>query len=136
MDDSPADIALTREVFRQVVPDLVLDTASDGVEALEHLRGLGEEPSAMPDLILLDLNMPRMGGLEVLEHLKDHDVWRRIPVIVLTTSRAEPDIVGTYDRHANSFITKPVGLDEFIDVVTKINGYWLDTVQLPSRHTR
>lgn len=130
VEDSPSDVALTREVFRQVMPSVGLEVCNDGVEALEHLRGLGDGPA--PDLILLDLNMPRMGGLEVLDNLKAHPVWRRIPVVVLTTSKAETDILGTYERYANSFITKPVDLNEFIEVVTQINGYWMKVVQLPT----
>lgn len=133
VEDSPSDVALTQVVFGQAETDIDLDVANDGVEALEYLERCGDSVASMPDLILLDLNMPRMGGHEVLDRLKAHELWRRIPVIVLTTSRAEADILGVYDRHANSYIAKPVDLPEFIDVVSRIESYWLSVVQLPTR---
>ncbi|WP_341251362.1 response regulator [Euzebya pacifica] len=133
VEDSPSDVALTEVVFGQAKTDIQLDVANDGIEALEYLEARDCDMAAMPDLILLDLNMPRMGGHEVLERLKAHEHWRRIPVIVLTTSKAEADILGVYDRHANSYIAKPVDLPEFIDVVSRIEDYWLSVVQLPTR---
>lgn len=130
VEDSPADVVLTKEVFARTGADVAIDVARDGVEALELLEALG---TRLPDLILLDLNMPRMGGLELLERLKQTAGWRRIPVIVLSTSAAVADVEAAYDRHGNSFITKPVDLAEFLDVVHRIEAYWLSVVQLPSR---
>lgn len=133
VDDSPSDVALTQEVVAHTEHEIIMDTASDGVEAIAYLQQRSDSGERLPDIILLDLNMPRMGGHEVLDTLKDHKDWRRIPVIVLTTSQASADIIGTYDRHANSYITKPVDLADFIEVVKRIEGYWLSVVQLPSQ---
>lgn len=133
VDDSPSDVALTQEVVAHAEHDIQMEVARDGIEAIAYLEARTEADEAPPDLILLDLNMPRMGGHEVLDALNAHPTWRRIPVIVLTTSQASSDILGTYDRHANSYITKPVDLAEFIDVVSRIQAYWLSVVQLPTQ---
>jgi CheY-like chemotaxis protein len=106
----------------------------DGVEALAFLRREGAHSDApRPDLILLDLNMPRMNGREVLAEIKSDPKLRRIPVVILTTSQAETDILQTYDLHANCYVTKPVELEQFVEVARSIEGFWLSLVQLPPR---
>jgi CheY-like chemotaxis protein len=105
----------------------------DGEEALAVLRKEGAHADApRPDLILLDLEMPRMGGMEVLGEIKRHPDWKRIPVIIMTTSSAEKDVVAAYDRHANCFITKPVTMKQFLDAVRSIEEFWLTIVHLPA----
>ena len=111
-----------------------LHVVSDGVEAIDYLHGVGSYAGAKrPDLILLDLNLPRMNGREVLEEIKRNVGLRRIPVIVLTTSRAEEDILQSYDLHANSYITKPVDLDDFHRIVESISHFWFSIVSLPPK---
>jgi CheY-like chemotaxis protein len=106
----------------------------DGVEALAFLRREGNfAGAARPDLILLDLNLPKKDGREVLAEIKEDGVLRRIPVVVLTTSKAEEDILRTYDLHANCYITKPVDLEQFISVVRSIDDFWLSVVRLPPK---
>ncbi len=134
VDDSAADVDLTREALRDARMLNRMFVAKDGVEALAFLRRQGDHTEApRPDLILLDLNMPRMNGREVLAAIKSDPELRRIPVVILTTSQAEADIVATYDDHANCFITKPVELDQFVEVARSIEGFWLSLVQLPPR---
>ena len=132
IEDNPADARLTAEAFKEGRLRHRLTVARDGVEALEMLRGGVPQPWATrPDLILLDLNLPRMDGREVLAAIKSDDQLRRIPVIILTTSAAEEDIQRCYDLHSNCFITKPVDIDDFIDVVKIIEAFWFRVVQLP-----
>lgn len=132
VEDNEADVRLTVEAFKEGRVRNRLHVAHDGVEALEFLRKQGKHADApRPDLILLDLNLPRKDGREVLAEIKTDPLLRRIPVVVLTTSQAEEDIVRTYDLHANCFITKPVGLDNFLAVIRAIDGFWLDVVRLP-----
>ena len=134
VDDNPADVDLTREALRDARMLNRMYVASDGVEALAFLRREGQHAGApRPDLILLDLNMPRMDGRELLGHIKADPELKRIPVVVLTTSEAETDILKTYDLHANCFVTKPVELDQFVEVAKSIEGFWLTLVKLPSR---
>jgi two-component system, chemotaxis family, response regulator Rcp1 len=134
VDDSPADVDLTREALRDARTLNRMFVARDGIEALAFLRHQGEHAeSPRPDLILLDLNMPRMNGHEVLAQLKSDPELRRIPVVILTTSQAETDILGTYDKYANCYITKPVELDQFVEVARSIESFWLSLVQLPPR---
>ena len=110
-----------------------LHVVPDGVEALAFLRNEGEYADApRPDLIFLDLNMPRKDGREVLAEIKSDEDLARIPVVILTTSKAEEDIIRSYDLHANCYITKPVDLEQFIKVVTMIEGFWLSMVKLPA----
>jgi CheY-like chemotaxis protein len=132
VEDNPADVRLTREAFTEgkVLNRMVV--AKDGVEALDILRRRGAHANAIrPDLILLDLNLPRKDGREVLAEIKEDADLRRIPVVVLTTSKAETDIVKSYNLHANSYIVKPVDLDQFIHVVQAIDRFWLTAVVLP-----
>lgn len=130
VDDNPADLDLTRETFRDTEIPYQLYAARDGVEALDYLRQCGTREKPRPDLILLDLNMPRMDGRELLATIKQDPALRRIPVVVLTTSRAEPDIVNSYDLHANCYVTKPVDFDQFAQVVRSIQSFWLRNVEL------
>jgi two-component system, chemotaxis family, response regulator Rcp1 len=133
VEDNPGDIRLTQEALREGCVESELQVARDGVEALDLLRRRGRyADAARPDLILLDLNLPRKDGREVLAALKADDSLRRIPVVVLSTSRADEDIRASYDLHANCYITKPVDLDRFIAVVRSIDQFWLSLVELPS----
>ena len=132
VEDSPGDIRLTQEALRDAKVLNNLSVVRDGVEAISFLRREGEYASApCPDLILLDLNMPKKDGREVLAEIKTDPHLRRIPVVMLTTSSAEKDILESYDLHANCYITKPVDLDQFITVVQTIEDFWLTMVKLP-----
>jgi CheY-like chemotaxis protein len=133
VEDSPGDVELTQEVLRDAKVRNHLNVVSDGEEALRYLRREGRYASAVrPDLILLDLNLPKKDGREVLREIKNDDSLKRIPVVVLTTSQAEQDILKTYELHANCYVTKPVDLDQFITVVQSIEDFWLAIVKLPS----
>lgn len=134
VEDNPGDVRLTIEALKEGRVRNRLSVARDGVEAIAFLRRQGPHAQApRPDLILLDLNLPRRDGREVLADIKDDAVLRRIPVVVLTTSKAEEDILRTYDLHANCYITKPVDLEQFIAVVRSIDDFWLSVVRLPAR---
>ncbi|THF70262.1 response regulator [Deinococcus sp. Arct2-2] len=131
VEDNPADVMLTEEAFTEADFPHQLHVAKDGVEALRFLRREGpytEKPT--PDVILLDLNMPRMSGLEVLDVLKLDQYLRNIPVIVLTTSRAESDIWRSYNLHANAYIPKPVTISEFVEVIKSFETFWFSIVAL------
>jgi two-component system, chemotaxis family, response regulator Rcp1 len=137
VEDNPGDVRLTIEALKDGKMDNPLDAVRDGVEALAYLRQEGPYAAKpLPDLILLDLNLPRMDGREVLAAIKEDPRLRQIPVVVLTTSRAEQDIIKSYHLHANCFITKPVDLDQFVDVVRGIDNFWLSIVTLPPGSTR
>ena len=132
VEDSPADVRLTIEALRDAKVRNNLHVAADGEEAMAFLRREGAHADAVhPDLILLDLNLPKKDGREVLEEIKADPQLRRIPVVILTTSEAEQDILRSYDLHANCYITKPVDLDQFITVVRTIEDFWLTIVKLP-----
>lgn len=135
VDDDPGDQELTRRALEEDVVRVDLRVASDGEEALDYLLRRGDYAGALdaprPDLILLDLNMPRMNGREVLEVLKKSPDLCRIPVVILTTSKQEADIVTTYDLGCNSYVQKPVDIDQFIHVVRKMGNYWFEVVTLP-----
>ena len=132
VDDSPGDVRLTREALREGKVRNNLSHVPDGVEAMAFLRREGAYADApKPDIVLLDLNMPRMDGREVLAEMKGDARLRRIPVVVLTTSEAETDIFKTYDLHANCYLTKPVDLDQFISIVRSVESFWLQLVKLP-----
>lgn len=134
VEDSPSDIRLTQKVLTDARIANELHVVKDGVDALAFVRREGQyADAAAPDLILLDLNLPRMDGREVLRAIKSDPNLHNIPVIVLTTSRAERDVLESYEMHANSYIAKPIDLGEFIDVVRSIEGYWLSIVRLPTR---
>lgn len=133
VEDNPDDVALTEEALRVGKVWNNLSVAGDGVVALQFLRRTGEYADApRPDLILLDLNLPRKDGREVLSEIKVDDALKHIPVVVLTTSQAEQDIVSSYELHANCYVTKPVDLDDFIKIVQSIQEFWFTIVKLPS----
>lgn len=132
VEDSPGDVRLTREALRDAKVQNHLHVALDGIEAMNFLGRDGTHAKApRPDLILLDLNLPRMSGREVLEQIKQDSELMSIPVVILTTSAAEEDVIRSYRLHANCYITKPVDLDQFIKVVKSIDNFWLAIVKLP-----
>jgi CheY-like chemotaxis protein len=132
VEDSPGDVRLTREAFREANEDIHLHVASDGLEAVAFLRRQGIHADAeRPDFILLDLNLPRMDGREVLAIIKKDESLKTIPTIILTTSDAEADIQKSYQLQANCYLTKPVQLDNFEAVVKSINDFWLNKAKLP-----
>lgn len=132
VEDSPADVRLTVEILKETKLLNQLNTVRDGVEALDYLhRRVQYSDSSRPDLILLDLNLPKKDGLEVLAEIKRDPSLRRIPVVILTTSKTEEDILQSYNLHANCYVTKPVDLEQFVKVVKSIEGFWLTIVKLP-----
>jgi CheY-like chemotaxis protein len=134
VEDNPGDVRLTRESLAEARVGNRLAVAIDGVEAMRYLRREGEyADAARPDLILLDLNLPKKSGIEVLGEIKADAALRRIPVIILTSSKAEEDIVRTYDLHANAYVTKPVDLTQFLTAIRAIEDFWLAVVRLPRR---
>ena len=130
VEDDPGDVLLVREAFDAHKLNNRLLVAADGVEAMELLRSADAD---RPDLVLLDLNLPRKDGREVLAEIKSDKALRSIPVVVLTTSDAEEDILRSYDLHANAYVTKPVDFDRFIDVVRQIDDFFVSVVKLPGR---
>jgi CheY-like chemotaxis protein len=131
-EDNPGDVKLTRKALEKGRLANNLHVVNDGVETMQFLLGEGEyEGRPRPDLVLLDLNMPRKDGREVLEEIKEHRKLKRIPVVVLTSSEAEEDVLRSYDLHANAYLTKPVDFDGFIDVVGTLEEFWLQVVKLP-----
>lgn len=132
VEDNPGDVRLTQEVFKDGRIRNTLNVARDGVEALEWLRREGPHADApLQDLILLDLNLPRIDGREVLAEIKNDALLRRIPVVVLTTSAAEVDVMSAYELHANAYIIKPVDLVQYEGVIKSIEDFWLSIVKLP-----
>lgn len=137
VDDSPGDVRLTREALREGRVPNRLHVARDGVEAMQFLRREGPFAAApRPDLVLLDLNMPRKDGREVLAEIKADAELRTIPVLILTTSQSDRDVLRSYELHANCYLVKPVEIDDFFRVVRSIDGFWLTVVRLPSRPAR
>jgi CheY-like chemotaxis protein len=133
VEDSPGDVRLTREASKDAKVHINLSVAPDGVEAMAFLRREGKHAGVpRPDLILLDLNLPRKSGREVLEEIKGDPTLMSIPVVVLTTSMSEQDVLGSYLLHVNCFITKPVDLDGFLKVVKSIDNFWLSVAELPN----
>jgi len=134
VEDNPGDVRLARESLRESKVRNQLFVIEDGVEAMAFLRREGKYAQApRPDLILLDLNLPRKDGREVLAEIKADDNLKRIPVVMLTISKAEEDILRAYNLHVNCYITKPIDLDRFIEVVKIIEDFWLTIVKLPPR---
>ena len=132
VEDSPGDVRLTREALKDAKVHINLHVASDGTEAMAFLGRQGEYAHVpCPDLILLDLNLPKKDGREVLAEIKDSPALKTIPVVILTTSASEADILRSYRLHANCYITKPVDLEGFLSVVRSIDSFWLSVVQLP-----
>jgi CheY-like chemotaxis protein len=134
VEDDPGDVLMTREAFEENKVANRLAVVSDGAEAMQYLRREGEYAEApTPDLVLLDLNLPRMDGREVLAAMKSDEALRSIPVVVLTTSEAEEDVLRSYSLHANAYVTKPVDFSRFIEVVRQIDDFFVSVVRLP-RH--
>ena len=132
VEDNPGDERLTREALKEGKVYSNLHWVKDGVEAMEFLRRQGKHTGARrPDIILLDLNLPKKDGREVLQDIKSDPELKRIPVVVLTTSKAEEDVLRTYNLHANCYVTKPVDLEKFIVVVKSIDVFWLTVATLP-----
>jgi CheY-like chemotaxis protein len=132
VEDNPGDVRLTKEALKEGKVYNNLHWAKDGVEALEFLRREGKHAGApRPDIILLDLNLPKKDGREVLAVVKRDSELKQIPVVVLTTSKAEEDVLKSYELHANCYVTKPVDLEKFIQVVQSIDRFWLTVVTLP-----
>jgi two-component system, chemotaxis family, response regulator Rcp1 len=132
VEDNPGDVRLTQEAFHNATRTIHMHVASDGVEAMAFLNREGTHARAhRPDLILLDLNVPKMDGREVLARIKKDDNLKTIPTIILTTSESEADIVKSYQLHANCYLSKPVELDAFEALVKSINDFWLTKVKLP-----
>jgi len=132
IEDDPGDVRLTQEALKDSKLRNNLSVAEDGVEALAFLRREGQYADApKPDIILLDLNLPRKDGREVLEEIKADADLRRIPVVVMTTSDADEDILASYNLHANCYITKPVDMSRFVQIVKTIEGFWFSIVKLP-----
>jgi len=133
VEDNPGDVRLTKEALRESKVSTRMHVVLDGVQALAFLHREGEYATVpRPDLILLDLNLPRKSGREVLAEIKGNEDLRRIPVVILTTSQAEQDIIETYNLHANAYVNKPVDLDQFIKVVKSIEDFWFEIVRLPN----
>jgi CheY-like chemotaxis protein len=133
VEDNPGDVRLTKEALKEDKVSNNLHVVGDGMNALAWLRREGDyNDSPRPDIILLDLNLPKKDGREVLADVKADEELRRIPVVILTVSSAEEDIVKTYNLHANCYIRKPIDLDQFIEVVKAIKDFWLSIVILPT----
>ena len=134
VEDNPGDARLTIEAMREAKVRNRMHVVEDGVEAMKYLRRQGRFIDALrPDLILLDLNLPRKDGREVLAEVKSDPDLKRIPVVILTTSRAEEDVLRAYDLHANCYVTKPVDLAQFMKIVAQIDSFWVNVVTLPGK---
>jgi CheY-like chemotaxis protein len=132
VEDNPADARLIKEVFKDTNVNNKIHVAKDGVEAMEFLNKINEYSDApKPDIILLDLNLPRKDGREVLREVKEDEDLKSIPIVILTTSSAKEDVIKTYRNHANCYITKPVDFDQFLKVINAIEDFWLKIVRLP-----
>ena len=134
VEDNPGDVRLTQEVFKEAKILNKLHVVGDGVDAMAFLRREGAFADVVrPDMVLLDLNLPRKSGRDVLDEIKGDPALRNIPIVILTTSRAEQDVLNAYEHHANCYITKPVGLEQFVDIVRSISQFWLSIVELPAK---
>lgn len=134
VEDNPGDVFLTQEAFREGRLAYRLSVVEDGEEAMRFLRRQGKHSNApLPDLILLDLNLPKKDGRELLGEVKEDPDLRQIPVIVLTTSAAEQDIARAYKLHANCYLTKPIQMDDFLKTIRSVEDFWLSVVRLPSK---
>lgn len=132
VEDNPGDALMTREAFEDARIAVDLEHVTDAEQAIESVTRAADQADGLPDLVLLDLNLPGRSGLEVLRHVRADDRTRHVPVIMLTSSRAPDDVIAAYREYANSFITKPVRGDEFLRAVRALEDYWLTLVRLPS----
>lgn len=133
VEDSPTDVLIAREALAEARIINTIHVTEDGVEAMQFLRRQGQYTNAVrPDLILLDLNLPRKNGREVLAEVKSDELLKSIPVVVLTTSEAEEDVLRSYDLHANCYVVKPVGFENFVNAVRSISDFWFNIVTLPT----
>ncbi len=134
VEDNPIDVMVTREALSNAGGSHDIHVAQDGVEAMDFLKRVGMYTQApRPDIILLDLNLPKKDGREVLSEIKGHSELKRIPVVVLSTSKASEDILKSYELHANCFVTKPVDLDHFVLVIKSVQEFWFSIAKLPFR---
>lgn len=134
VEDNPGDVRLCQEAFKESKILNNLNIAKDGQEALDFVfKKNGFEDAVTPDLIILDLNLPKVNGTDVLKQIKENENKAQIPVVILTSSKAEEDIVKTYKLHANSYITKPLDFEQFIEIVKQLNQFWLEIVKLPAK---
>ncbi len=134
VEDNPGDVRLVREALTEADWSVTLNVVGDGVEAIDYLRKQGRFTEAeRPDLVLLDLNLPKLGGREVLDDIKNDPDLKRIPVVVLSTSKAQQDVLLTYEGHANCYITKPADFDQFAKIIRTIEEFWLTVVVLPPK---
>ena len=132
IEDNPGDVRLLEEAFRELRANIHIQVAKDGAEGLDMVeKRVGEKVQPWPDLILLDLNLPKISGHDVLERLKTNPSTRRIPIIVLTSSRADVDVRRAYDSHANAYLRKPSSLDDLISAAQQIKSFWMECVTLP-----
>ena len=132
VEDNEGDILLTLEAFKELKVSNTVAVVRDGAEAIEFLKKEGQYTnSVIPNLILLDINMPRLNGIEVLEFIKSNEKLKKIPVVMLTTSSAESDIAACYEKSANCFITKPMDFNRFLDIIQSIESFWFNVAQLP-----
>lgn len=133
VEDNPGDVVLTKGAFKAAKLANNMHVAEDGEEAMNFLNKVdGYEDAVTPDIILLDLNLPKKDGREVLEEIKNNSKLRRIPVVILTSSQADQDVMKMYDMHANSYIVKPVNLEKFIEIVKAVESFWFSVVVLPN----
>lgn len=134
VEDNPGTVRLTQEVMRESKVRNTMHIVPDGVEALAFMRQQGRYAAApRPDLVLLDLNLPRKDGRETLTEMKSDEDLKRIPVVILTSSRSEEDVLRAYNLHANCYLTKPIGLEDFVKIVKSIENFWIEVVTLPPR---
>ena len=134
VEDNPGDVRLTKEAFKEGQIDNEMHVATDGEAALDYLYQRGEHEEAVrPDLVLLDLNLPKVDGIEVLEQVKGDPDLKQIPVIVLSSSEDESDVLKSYENYTNAYLTKPVDPDEFVELVRSLESFWLQFVHLPPR---
>jgi len=134
IEDNPGDVRLTIEALKESKIINNLQVVEDGIEALSYLKKEGiYKDKPRPDLIILDLNLPKKDGREVLAEIKSNDTFKQIPIVILTTSEAEEDIIKSYELHANCYITKPVNMEQFIKVVKSVGDFWFSIVILPPR---
>jgi len=135
VEDNPGDVRLTKEALKDAKLKIHMHVVGDGMEAMAFLRKQGKyTASPRPDLVLLDLNLPKKDGRQVLAEIKEDPDLRRIPVVIITSSKAEEDVLKSYNLHANCYVTKPLDLDQFITVVQSIEQFWLTIVKLPNGH--